>query len=88
MVKAAYILLTHETDPQALESPLYEAAVNALADLAAELETKNDVRDYLHACINDGNGLPAIHVVHADDFEGVENIAAPFVITFADGAQK
>lgn len=42
MVKAAYILLTHETDPQAIDSPLYETAVNALADLAAELETRKD----------------------------------------------
>jgi hypothetical protein len=42
MVKAAYILLTHEADPQAVNSPLYEVAVNALADLCAELETKKD----------------------------------------------
>ena len=42
MVTAAYILLMHETDPQAIDSPLYETAVNALADLAAELETRKD----------------------------------------------
>jgi hypothetical protein len=42
MVTAAYILLTHETDPQAIDSPLYEVAVNALADLCAELETEKD----------------------------------------------
>jgi hypothetical protein len=40
MVTAAYILLTHETDPQAIDSPLYETAVNALADLCAKLETE------------------------------------------------
>ncbi len=42
MVTAAYILLTHETDPQAIDSPLYETAVNALADLCAKLETEKD----------------------------------------------
>lgn len=33
MVEAAYILLTHVTDPEIIESPEYEVAIMALQQL-------------------------------------------------------